>query len=89
MFGLKLIHCNIKYQKNDVIFTECKYENCIPSQPAFLRQEVYPVPLAPGKIRGWLDSQLVSLDAWNPGNLGKTFSGAILVDPREICSSDP
>jgi hypothetical protein len=41
MFGLKLIHCNIKYQKNDVIFTECKYENCIPSQPAFLRQEVY------------------------------------------------
>ena len=41
MFGLKLSHHNIKYQISEVIFTECKDKNSVPSQPVFPRKEMH------------------------------------------------
>lgn len=50
---------------------------------------MHPVPPAPGKLLGWLDSQWVGLEVLDSGNLEKNITGIWLVDPQggDSCSA--
>lgn len=43
-------------------------------EPGVIRKEVHPVPRTPGKLLGWLDSQ-VWLEILDPGNLERETTG--------------